>query len=278
MLLPDDKVAVNDKLRFVSLNEKEVNLHIPARAFVKAIGDPFQAKFLAERYLKDFIGLYSNIVSYPIRVVRDDGGSEIPSEFFPAETEYLSQMSPSQRLVVKPLRSKRDLNRSLRFTAKLMNLLDLHDGTKSYLRIAIDYLLSSRTSERDEDSLINCMIAIEALFGGRDELKYRISHRVASLLGKNDGSREEIFTTMKKLYDKRSDIVHGRKTELTLGDVRAGQSYLSDAIDYFLALSQKYSRENIHLTLDKAVINNKKREEFQKECDELVQKTMENVD
>lgn len=278
MLLPDDKVAVNDRLRFVSLNEKEENLHIPARAFVKVMGDPFQAKILAERYLKDFIGLYSNIVGCPIRVVRDDGGSELPSKFVPAETEYLSSMSPSIKVTIKPLRPKEELNRSLRFTAKLMNLLDLDNRTKSYLRVAIDYLLNSKTTERNEDRLINCMIAIEALFGGRNELKYRISHRVASLLGKNDGSREEIFTTMKKLYDKRSDIVHGRKTELTEGDVRAGQSYLSDAIDCFLALSQKHSREYIHQTLDNAVINNKKREEFQKECDKLVQKAMEDVD
>lgn len=275
--LPEDEVVINDKLRFVRLSEEEENLRLPARAFVKVIGISSQVRSLAERYLKDFVGLYSNMVRSVIRIIRDDGASELPSEFVPAGTKYLGSRSRLITVVaVSPL-SQEELNENMKLAAKMMGSINLNSKGKSYLRIALDYFLKSKLAEEIGDKLINGMIAVEALFGQKDELKYRISHRVACLLGKSDDSRGHIFCTMRTLYNKRSDLVHGRKTDVSWDDVRALQSYLRDSIDRFIVLSQSKSRDSILEVLDNAVVNNRKRKQFQKECEELLQKAQERM-
>lgn len=276
--LPKNKVVVNDKLRFERLSTEEENLRLPTRALIKTIGTSFQVKGIAERYLRDFIGLYSNIVRYAIRIIRDDGADELPSEFVPPGTKSLDRVSPTITLYVKSEPSKTKLKKSLKLADKVMNSVDLDSKAKSFLRLALDYLLNSKSVEEKRDKLINCMIGIEALFGEKNELKYRISHRVACLLAKDDKTREEIFTTMKNLYDKRSDIVHGRRTVLSWNDIKKGRSYLSDSIDHFLGLSQTYSRDKILQTLDNAVVNSRKREELQVESEKLIKKTIEDID
>lgn len=278
--LPDDEdeLFVNEKLKFVRLPKEEVRLRLPTRAFVKIVGrESNEVRSLAERYLKDFIGLYSNMVPSVIRVVRDDGASELPSEFVPSGTKHL-RSAVWAKLFVKQPTSKEELHGSAKLVAKIMNLIDLDSEGMSYLRIAIDYFLNSKVAKEIEDKLINCMIAIEALFGEKDELTYRISHRVACLLGKGDDAREDIFKNMKKLYAKRSALVHGKKTIVSWDDIRKAHSYLRDSINRFLVLSQKYSRENILQTLDNAVINDNKRKELQNECEELLQKTRKDID
>lgn len=274
--LPGDEVIVNDKLRFVRLSEKEENSHLPVRAFVKAVGTSTQVRSLAERYLKDFIGLYSNMVRSAIRIIRNNGASELPSEFVPPGTEHLGAISRLLTLVVVPPKSKEELNKNLSLAAEIMDSINFDSEAKLYLRIALDYLLNSKLAEGIEAKLINGMIAIEALFGEDRELKYRISHRVSCLLGKNNSKRERIFEAMKTLYDKRSALVHGaarvrKKDKVSWEDIKKLQSYLADSIDRFMVLSQRYSRHSILDTLDKAVVNNKKRKDLYEECENLLQ-------
>jgi len=275
--LPEDEVIVNDKLRFAKLSGKEENLRLPARGYVKVIGKRAQVNSIAERYLKDFIGLYSNMVRSVIRIIRDDGASELPSRFVPPGTKYLGAMSRTVRLFMGTSRRKEELNKSLRLTAKMMEAIDLDRKSMTFLRIALDYFLTSKTTEEKDDKLISCMIAIEALFGEKDELKYRISHRVACLLGENDDSREDVFNKMKDLYDKRSDLVHGRETIVSWDDIKKIQAYLRNSIDCFLVLSQRYSRGRFLQALDNAVVNNKKRKELQEECEKLLHRTRKAV-
>lgn len=54
------------------------------------------------------------------------------------------------------------------------------------------------------------MMSMESLFNpiGQGELRYRISRNTAVLIGKNKRDSESIWKNMKKLYDKRCDIVH----------------------------------------------------------------------
>lgn len=282
MPLPVDEVVVNDKLRFVRLSEKEENSYLPVRAFVKAVGTSSQVGSLAERYLKDFIGLYSNMMIHSaIRIIRGDGASELPSEFVPPGTKYLGAMSRLLTLVAVSPKSKEELNKNLSLVAEIMDSIDLDSKAKLYLRIALDCLLNFKLAEEIEAKLINGMIAIEALFGEDRELKYRISHRVSCLLGKNNSEREKIFEVMKTLYDKRSALVHGavrvrKKDKVSWGDIRKLQLYLADSIDRFMVLSQRYSRKNILDTLDKAVVNNKKRKDLYEECENLLQEARKN--
>jgi hypothetical protein len=59
------------------------------------------------------------------------------------------------------------------------------------------------------------MIGLETLLNpSHYEVRYRVSRNIAVLLGKNRGNSEEIFAQAKKLYDKRSDIVHSGKRRI----------------------------------------------------------------
>ncbi len=61
-----------------------------------------------------------------------------------------------------------------------------------------------------EDRIIDSMIALEGLFSKEtQEISYRLSHRISSLLGNNDDERAYLFEFVKKAYDARSRLVHG---------------------------------------------------------------------
>jgi hypothetical protein len=59
--------------------------------------------------------------------------------------------------------------------------------------------------------VLNGLTALEGvLLSGKDgELSYRLSVRVASLLGNDASDRKQIFKTVKEFYDLRSKIIHG---------------------------------------------------------------------
>lgn len=65
-----------------------------------------------------------------------------------------------------------------------------------------------------EDKLIDFTIGLEALFSeGPGDLTFKLSTRVARLLGTTKEERRTISSAMKKIYKLRSEIVHGDITE-----------------------------------------------------------------
>lgn len=83
---------------------------------------------------------------------------------------------------------------------------------KVYLpEISIERFLRA-FSERSiiEDSVIDLFIAVECIFGTKTELQFKISAAVATILFPcNETKRIETFKAFKKLYNLRSEIVHG---------------------------------------------------------------------
>lgn len=76
------------------------------------------------------------------------------------------------------------------------------------------------------------MIGLETLLNpSHYEVRYRVSRNMAVLLGENRKHSEEIFTQAKKLYDKRSDIVHsGKRKIIEKEDLLKLRDYLRKAI------------------------------------------------
>lgn len=76
------------------------------------------------------------------------------------------------------------------------------------------------------------MIGLETLLNpSQYEVRHRISRNTAVLLGENRANSEEIFTEVKKLYDKRSEIVHsGKRSIVVRGDFLKLRDYLRKAI------------------------------------------------
>lgn len=79
-----------------------------------------------------------------------------------------------------------------------------------FLNIAINRFNYAYERKRQEDKLIDYMVAFEALFSeGSGDLRYKIPIRVAKLLETDFDKRKMIRNTMKAGYDARSYIVHG---------------------------------------------------------------------
>lgn len=81
-------------------------------------------------------------------------------------------------------------------------------------------LATHRTDE--EDAVIDSTVGLEALIGGdRNEIAHRIATRAAVLL-REDYKASAIYAMVRRVYDRRSEIVHGshsaKKATLQLGD------------------------------------------------------------
>jgi len=94
----------------------------------------------------------------------------------------------------------------------------LNMGEYPFLETAIRWLNYSYRSNLADDKIISYLIAFEALYlssinkpEDRGELRFRLSQRVALLLGKKVEERRLISKYMKRAYDLRSEVVHGGK-------------------------------------------------------------------
>ena len=100
----------------------------------------------------------------------------------------------------------------INFVSKLEGILSyVHQKeNREYLDLALRYYNSAKERENNEDKLIDYMIVLEALYLSEElELGFKLSHRVATLLGEDEPKRREIFNNMRNLYALRSKIVHG---------------------------------------------------------------------
>ncbi|MCK4459533.1 MAG: hypothetical protein KAU52_07410 [Methanosarcinales archaeon] len=98
------------------------------------------------------------------------------------------------------------------FVGKIENVLSeaLRKEGSDFLDFALRYYNFAKERETNEDKLIDYMIVFEALYlTDKAELAYRISNRVATLLGEDEQNRQEIFSNIKDSYNLRSVLVHG---------------------------------------------------------------------
>ena len=65
---------------------------------------------------------------------------------------------------------------------------------------------------RLEDSILDLTIALEVMYSIDNEMTYKLGTRAGHFLGCDAEERVKVFDVVKKLYDKRSEIVHGRRT------------------------------------------------------------------
>jgi hypothetical protein len=63
----------------------------------------------------------------------------------------------------------------------------------------------------DEDRLIDCWVAFEALFvpDGTAELSYRACMRIAHFVGDTPTERRDLFELLRRSYNARSLVAHG---------------------------------------------------------------------
>jgi hypothetical protein len=62
----------------------------------------------------------------------------------------------------------------------------------------------------DQDAqLLDCVTALEALLGAENEIAFKLSFRIASILANTDEERSNLLKLLKDFYDTRSRVIHG---------------------------------------------------------------------
>lgn len=104
-----------------------------------------------------------------------------------------------------------------------------------------------------DDALVDSWIALEPLFAPESshEIRYRASLRIAAFLAENGDEGAEIYRTLKKSYDLRSDIVHGHteQSRQKASLVAKTRSYLRRSLLKILASSKQFSPEQVEIDL-----------------------------
>ncbi len=151
------------------------------------------------------------------------------SKFLPMSSAFYEdeQVYLYRRLSISSLRQPSVFNpRTLK--AKIISIEKYFIGEMLiYDRVgaAITHLWSSLCTPYPEQALLSVCAGLEALTVGEDkgEITYKISERIAFLLGKNPRYRLHVFREVKYIYGMRSLITHGefyknRKQDETWSD------------------------------------------------------------
>jgi hypothetical protein len=135
---------------------------------------------------------------------------------------------------------------------------------KRFLRNAIDYYYRSLKHTVLEETLIDLIVALESLLSRENhELGLRLSQRACLLVGETDEERKQILSLVKKLYRKRSQIVHSGETKnLSAEDVERLRRYVKEAIIRLVHIDM--SKEDIIELMDLSCIDGRKRAELVK--------------
>lgn len=105
-----------------------------------------------------------------------------------------------------------------------------------FLQLALENFELSYLTPTSNLTFLSLMICMEILFNPQDsEISHRISRNAAVLLGKDFEESKKIFTDIKNLYAKRSNIIHGSMTQkksksVNHGDVVKLRNYVRDSI------------------------------------------------
>jgi hypothetical protein len=177
--------------------------------------------------------------------------------------ELLSQMA-SDLSLLDLVETRNTYKLSDNDIAKLKEFyVTLSEVDQSPFLVAISRFNDSYTRKKDSDRFIDLLIALEALFGeGGDSVGYKIRLRCACFLYRFAGVQEDkqrIFQFLKRAYDERSNILHGRQKSLDwaseekclnlenivrrsiihmLLQAKAGNILTPDKIDQFLFLGE----------------------------------------
>lgn len=149
-----------------------------------------------------------------------------------------------------------------------------HHNAK-YLTIAL-HRFNSAIEETDfEHKLLDQLIALESLYlESPDELKYRLSNRVAIMVSENDTEIQSKKDLVMTAYDVRSKIIHGKiikhikikEKEISFENlVLEVENLLRKSILRFLAMRIKYEHKEILDKLDNALLISENRQKLNTE-------------
>jgi hypothetical protein len=135
------------------------------------------------------------------------------------------------------------------------------------LELALDLYAREDFGNMD---VVNALTALEALLlnGSKTELTYRLSMRIAHLLGADATSRKALFDDMKDFYDLRSMVVHGSELKPNHAKLLERLDHLREVLRRTLLtvmalIMEGISKSELECLFDKIVLDEGKRREVQ---------------
>lgn len=144
-----------------------------------------------------------------------------------------------------------------------------------YLKVAMEFLYLCRFEDLTHIVIVQCMVALEALFsvsGESSEISYKLSNRIATLLGNNTEERKKFRKEFRDFYNIRSRVIHGDFIELGAYDFGLLVARTKQSILLFLGLAKTLSHKEIIEKIDDAMIDNSLQSDLKKEASEILTK------
>ncbi len=120
----------------------------------------------------------------------------------------------------------------------LFDSLETKDDEWKFLDTALAYFIKAFSTEYgDLEELLWHITVLEALLGEEGEgITERLAGRIASILGKTKKERKDLRKEFKRLYEIRSDLVHGNlpENQTYLGYLREARSLARRTLLWFL--------------------------------------------
>lgn len=132
-------------------------------------------------------------------------------------------------------------------------------------RVALDKFSNSFERANQSDRLLDCVIALEALYlksGEFQEMSYRLSQRGALLLGSSIEEALQIRNSLKEAYNQRSRLVHGSTADVDKEFIMELHNLTRESLNRFLIQdSQGNEHDDILDTLDENAVTPSERGE-----------------
>jgi len=104
--------------------------------------------------------------------------------------------------------------RLMRKALRIIGSMGEKGQVPAHIRTAIDRFSQSFRHRHLEQSVVDLVVALEALFGvDQEELRRRLARNVAYVLGVGDSQRETIYRRVGSAYKLRNAIVHGKRNQ-----------------------------------------------------------------
>ena len=259
------QITQNIKVINEKLNTEDPSLSETVLSITTEAESDFDAEYFARKILIQFLSFYSATTLNHIRII-DDYNDPIKIKNLTGEREI--SLYPPTAYSLTEFDSQFFLSKIFPYYSVMTK------KGNEYLKIATEYIWRGAFEESAEISIIDCFISLEALCmrtNDNTELSYRISNRLAVLLGEDDKSRLNLRKAIRDFYNIRSRIVHGEYINLPREGHNSLFVWTRKAILRFFVLAEKYqNHDEIIDLIDDAMIDNKILEKLNEESCKLI--------
>lgn len=260
LIAPNEGVSLNNSLLITGIDNRDTSL-----VTFKLSNEDYEKTQKNEipqmKFLQNILQIYGLITDRKVTLLSGYSCGKITEETPLGKIPY-GIIKAYLNVDAKQKEKNKDfIKKTIKKYESIKNIFE--NRNKLYLINAIDYYNRSLADERIEEEFIDLMISLESLFSREnDELALRYSLRIAFLVGCEDEKyRAEIFKLTKKLYTKRSKIVHGTgEKELEYTDISKFRKMINTAIKIMVNINLR--KQDLLDLIDEAIYSDTKRQEL----------------